>query len=230
MLAAACCACIVMWLCLRTKYVNSTLVTLTYVEPIKDFFRRYGLKVALLLLLFVGFYRVSDIVLGTIANLFYQDLGYSKQEIAQVVKTFGLFMTLAGGFVGGAIIVRFGVMKVLLLGAVLTVVTNLLFMVLAEQGKSMWLLYVVISADNLSAGIASAAFVAFLSSLTSISFTAVQYAMFSSMMTLMPKLIGGYSGSMVDSLGYSQFFLLASGMGLPVILLLLAVRKWLPLR
>jgi PAT family beta-lactamase induction signal transducer AmpG len=90
----------------------------------------------------------------------------------------------------------------------------------------MWL-YIVISADNLSAGLASAAFIAFLSSLTNISFTATQYAIFSSLMTLLPKVIGGYSGSMVDTIGYPIFFLLTALMGIPVLLLIVyAARRY----
>jgi PAT family beta-lactamase induction signal transducer AmpG len=152
--------------------------------------------------------------------VFFQDLGFSKQEIASVVKTFGLFMTILGGFLGGVLVLRYGVLRVLFLGAVLVVATNLLFMLLAYTGYDLLMLYVVISADNLSAGLASAAFIAFLSSLTNISFTAVQYAIFSSLMTLLPKMIGGYSGSMVDAMGYPQFFLIASLLGLPVLLLI----------
>jgi len=93
----------------------------------------------------------------------------------------------------------------------------------------MTLLYLVISADNLTAGLASAAFVAFLSSLTNVSFTAVQYAIFSSLMTLIPKIIGGYSGTIVDSLGYSQFFLIAAMLGVPVLLLIVVAAKRLKL-
>ena len=113
----------------------------------------------------------------------------------------------------------------LYVGATLTVATNLLFMVLAHAGHDIALLYLVISADNLTAGLARAAFIAFLSSLTNISFTAVQYAVFSSLMTLLPKVIGGYSGSMVDNLGYSSFFLIASLMGLPVLLLIYWIQR-----
>ena len=176
-------------------------------------------------MIFVGFYRVSDIVLGVIANVFFLEIGFTKLQIAAVVKTFGLIMTIAGGLLGGVLAVRFGVMKILFLGALLTVVTNLLFMLLASAGNDIVLLYLVISADNLSAGLASAACVAFLSSLTNISFTAVQYAIFSSLMTLMPKMIGGYSGSIVESIGYSNFFLIASLMGVPVIILLYFLNK-----
>ena len=112
-------------------------------------------------------------------------------------------------------------MRILFLGALLSALTNLLFMVLANVGHDMTMLYLVISADNLSAGLASAAFIAFLSSLTNISFTATQYAIFSSLMTLLPKILGGYSGSIVETLGYQQFFLITALMGLPVLVLII---------
>jgi len=134
-------------------------------------------------------------------------------------------MTLVGGFLGGILTVRFGVNKILFLGAFLSAATNLLFMLLARTGGDVSMLTVVIGADNLSAGIATTAFIAFLSSLTNISFTAVQYAIFSSMMTLFPKLIGGYSGTMVSSFGYERFFMLTAIMGIPVLILVVAVRK-----
>ena len=208
-----------------TPLYEKQLIHDSYVEPVQEFFQRYGLRLAMLLLVFVGFYRISDIVLGVISNVFFQDIGFSKTEIASVVKTFGLFMTIAGGFLGGVLSVRYGVIRMLYVGAILTVLTNLLFMVLAKAGHNIELLYLVISADNLTAGLASAAFIAFLSSLTNVSFTAVQYAVFSSLMTLLPKVIGGYSGSMVDNLGYSSFFLIASCMGLPVLLLIYWIQR-----
>lgn len=215
---------------MRRHWVNPQLVHESYVAPVQDFFSRYRHGVAWLLLALVGLYRVSDIVLGVIANVFYQDIGFSKEEIAAVVKTFGLFMTLAGGFLGGLMCVRYGVMRILFLGALLSALTNLLFMLLAGLGHDLPMLYLVISADNLSGGIASAAFIAFLSSLTNISFTAVQYAIFSSLMSLLPKLIGGYSGSMVDALGYPSFFLLTAVMGLPILVLIGLAQRHLPTR
>lgn len=210
---------------IRTPVVDADLVVRSYVDPVRDFFSRYGLSMALLLLALVGLYRISDIVLGVISNVFYQDMGYSKNEIATVVKTFGLFMTIAGGFLGGILSMRYGVMRILFLGAVLSAATNLLFMLLAQTGYDIVMLYIVISADNLSAGLASAAFIAFLSSLTNISFTAVQYAIFSSLMTLLPKILGGYSGSMVETMGYEQFFLLTALLGVPVLLLIAMAAK-----
>jgi len=142
-----------------------------------------------------------------------------------VVKTFGVIMTIVGGFLGGFLTIRFGVIRILFVGAALSAATNLLFMLLADIGYDMTWLYIVISADNLSAGIASAAFVAFLSSLTNISFTAMQFAIFTSMMTLLPKLLGGYSGSMVDAMGYSGFFLLTAILGIPVLILIIVTAR-----
>ena len=205
---------------MASKIVNEKMVVESYLDPIKDFFKRYGIALAWLLLALVGFYRVSDIVLGAIANVFYQDLGYTKLDIATVSKVFGLWMTIIGGFAGGLLAVRFGVMRILFLGALLSAGTNLLFIVLSQSGTSMPLLYAVIGADNLSAGLASAAFIAFLSSLTNISFTAVQYAIFSSLMTLFPKVLGGYSGTLVESMGYTNFFIMTTVLTLPVLLLI----------
>lgn len=225
------------WGLTNTRAVNTEMVYGTYVAPIKDFFLRYGVSLSLLLLALIGLYRISDIVLGVTANLFYQDIGYSKEQIAGIVKTFGLFMTIAGGFLGGILALRVGVMKALFLGALLTVATNLLFVLLAQIGQAdEKMLYIVISADNLTGGLAVAAFVAFLSSLTNIKFTAVQYAVFSSLMLLIPKAIGGYSGSIVDSyckgqgscmLGYENFFIFASLIGIPVLLLVWLANKYL---
>lgn len=206
--------------------VNGPMVRQAYLDPMKDFFSRYGAGLAILLLALVGLYRVSDIVLGVIANVFYLDMGYTKIQIADVSKVFGLLMTIAGGFSGGVLAVRFGVMRILLLGAVLSALTNLLFIILANAASpEMPLLYAVIGVDNLSAGLAMAAFIAFLSSLTNISFTAVQYAIFSSLMTLFPKVLGGYSGSMVEQMGYPQFFIMTTLLTIPVILLILFAGK-----
>ena len=191
----------------------------TYVDPVVEFMRRYGLKVALFLLLLIGFYRISDIVLGVIANVFYQDMGFSKNEIGSITKVFGPVMSIIGSFIGGMLTLRLGVMRMLFIGALLSAATNLLFLLLASSGHDLMLLTVVISADNISGGLAVAAFVAFLSSLTNISFTAMQYAIFSSIMTLFPKLLGGYSGGIVDGWGYDNFFILTTIMGMPVLLL-----------
>ncbi|MCC2098766.1 MAG: hypothetical protein KDJ29_17875 [Hyphomicrobiales bacterium] len=209
------------------RLVNGEMFREAYVAPVGEFFSRYSLALGILLISLVGLYRISDIVLGVIANVFYVEMGYSKTEIASIVKTFGLVMTIAGGFVGGVISLRFGVMRSLFLGALLTILTNLLFILLAKAGHNIPLLYLVISADNLTAGLASAAFIAFLSSLTNVQFTAVQYAIFSSLMTLVPKIVGGYSGTIVDSVGYVNFFIISSVMGVPILVLVALAGRWL---
>jgi len=214
-------------LLVRLGAVRAEVLRETYVEPMADFFRRYG-RPALLILALIGTYRISDIVLGVISNVFYQDLGFSKDQIADITKTFGLIMTIVGGFLGGGLALRFGVMRVLFHGAVLAAGTNLLFIVLAGAGPNLPLLMLVIGADNLSAGMAGAAFVAYLSGLTSISFTAFQYALFSSLMTLVPKLFAGYAGTIVDAVGYNAFFLLTALLGVPVLLLILLARRLAP--
>ena len=206
-------------LALFAGLVDRQMVFDTYVDPVRDFFCRYGGRTAMLLLTLIGFYKLSDIVLGVVSNIFYLDMGFSKNVIAGVTKVYGVGMTIFGGFLGGMLTLRFGVYRILFLGAFLSAASNLLFMLLAGSGADVSMLTIVIAVDNLSAGIAATAFVAFLSSLTNISFTAVQYALFSSMMTLFPKLIGGYSGEIVSSWGYELFFLLTAVMGIPVLVL-----------
>ena len=207
---------------------SKQLLQETYIEPLANFFSRYG-KPALLILALVGIYRVSDIVLGVISNVFYKDLGFSKDQIANIVKFFGLWMTILGGFLGGGLAFRYGVLRILFIGGVLAAATNILFMFLAQMGNNEWMLILVISADNLSAGLASAAFVAYLSSLTDIRFTALQYALFSSIMTLFPKLLAGYSGGIVDSIGYESFFLFTAILGVPVLVLIYYIGRIVPI-
>jgi len=186
------------------------------VAPFVDFFQRYASH-ALVILALVGLYKLSDITMGVMAMPFYLDMGYTKTEIASIAKAFGFGMTLAGAALGGLLVARFGLMRPLLAGAVLVAATNLLFAALALSEPSLTLLTVVISADNLSGGIATAAFIAYLSSLTNTAYTATQYALFSSLMTLPAKLIGGMAGIIVDSQGYFVFFVYAATLGLPAI-------------
>jgi PAT family beta-lactamase induction signal transducer AmpG len=186
------------------------------VEPFAEFITRYRWQAALILAL-IATYRISDVVMGIMANPFYVDMGFSKDEVAAVTKVFGVLMTLVGAFVGGALSLRVGVMRVLMLGAVLSAASNLLFAWLGSRGHDLQALIFVISADNLASGIASAAFIAYLSSLTNVNYSATQYAMFSSMMLLLPKFIAGYSGVYVDHFGYASFFTATAFLGVPVV-------------
>lgn len=405
--------------------VNKQMAFETWVHPVADFFKRYGLKLALVLLLLIGFYRVSDIIAGVISNVFYQDLNFSKEQIAEAVKVYGVIFSLVGGFLGGLLAQKMNIMKLMFLGAVLASSTNLIFIGLVKSGQSLsdvqvnvgaqqykvqadeagywsvqvpsnvlaqanqiqvqaqyanqsdqaqlsmpylqqtgtaqiqllpitsddrisvqeaeqslvirgqlsgldaaqlqpeqplslvldgkeypakleegglfsgviegqqlqtaqnstiqvqarlldgstlsasrnyqlapqhpaldidiqaltpvdinadaavevrgkvikpysslWL-YLAIIIDNLASGLAGAAFIAFLSSLTSVSFTAVQYAIFSSLMTLTPKILGGYSGTIVNNIGYPNFFLMTTLLGIPILILVVWVAKLL---
>ncbi|PCI40888.1 MAG: MFS transporter [Rhodospirillaceae bacterium] len=208
----------------RAGLVKRQIAYEAYVAPFADFFARFG-RVAILMLLLIATFRIADIVMGVMANVFYVDLGFEKQEIGRISKGFGLGATILGGFVGGLITVKYGVMKTLFLGGFLAAATNVLFAGMSTLGPQIWALMVVIAADNLAGGIASVAFVAYLSSLTSRSFTATQYALFSSLMMLLPKLIAGYSGVVVDAVGYVPFFLGTAALGLiPLVLIVFVVK------
>lgn len=405
--------------------VNKQMAYETWVNPVADFFKRYGVKLALVLLLLIGFYRISDIIAGVISNVFYQDLNFTKEQIAEAVKVYGVIFSLVGGFLGGLLAQRMNIMKLMFVGAILASSTNLIFIGLVKSGQPLndvvinvgeqsfkaqadetgaWVikvpveqlqanesltatasfqndtsqpvsvtlpyisqtgasmallllpitadnvidqresdgsivvrgqylatlaenqsiklsldgqsfdakldkegvfsaaipaqllldsnskklnavliqneraqqhtalnyqvdpaaeksvtldvdlqpinlnkavdgqlevkgkvikeyssnwLYFAIIVDNLASGLAGAAFIAFLSSLTSVSFTAVQYAIFSSLMTLTPKILGGYSGTIVSNIGYPNFFLLTTLIGIPILILVVWVAKLL---
>ena len=196
-------------------------------DPFCDFLRRYRWQAALILAL-IATYRISDVVMGIMANPFYVDMGFTKDEVAAVTKIYGVVMTLLGAFAGGALALRLGVMRVLLLGAVLSAASNLLFAWLATQGHDVGKLIFVISADNLASGLASSAFIAYLSSLTNINYSATQYALFSSMMLLLPKFVAGYSGVYVDHFGYASFFHATAWLGVPVLLLVWLAARLVP--
>jgi len=190
----------------------------SYWDPVRDFFHTHG-RFAVFLLLLIGCYRLSDIAMGIMANPFYLDLGYSKIEIANIAKVFGFAMSITGSALGGILVLKWGILKPLLLGAVLVAATNLLFAVLALIEPDLIHLAIVISADNLSGGLAATAFIAYLSSLTNTAYTATQYALFSSLMTLPGKFLSGFSGMIVDASGYVVFFTSAALVGLPAIML-----------
>jgi len=186
--------------------------------PFIDFFSRFGWW-ALVVLALIATYRISDVVMGVMANPFYQDMGFTKQEVAAVSKVFGVIMTLLGAFIGGVVAMRIGVMKTLFAGALLSSATNLLFSLLAGIGHDLTFLIFTVSADNLAGGLASAAFVAYLSGLTNKAYSATQYALFSSVMLFLPKLLAGFSGLAVESIGYAHFFTATAALGIPVLFL-----------
>ena len=188
------------------------------VEPFADFLKRYRWQ-AVLILSLIAVYRISDVVMGIMANPFYVDMGYTKAEVASVTKVYGVLMTLLGAFVGGVMALRWGVMRILMVGAIMSALSNLLFAWLSGHGHDVHALILVVSADNLASGIASAAFIAYLSSLTNIQYSATQYALLSSMMLLLPKFIAGFSGDFVNAYGYANFFNATALLGMPVLIL-----------
>ena len=193
--------------------------------PFVDFFSRNG-KVAFIILLFIAVFRLSDIAMGIMANPFYLDMGYTKIEIANVAKVFGFFMSIAGSLICGVLVVKWGLMRPLFIGAVAVSVTNLLFASLSILEPKVSYLAIVISADNISGGFAATAFIAYLSSLTNRAYTATQYALFSSLMTLPGKFISGFSGLVVENFGYFEFFVVAAMLGLPAILLVVWLSRY----
>jgi PAT family beta-lactamase induction signal transducer AmpG len=205
-------------------HLNETLTQLVawlygaMVAPFRDFIVRHGGQ-ALLILALIALYRISDVVMGVMSNPFYVDMGYTKDEVATVSKVYGVVMTIAGAAIGGVLTAKLGIMRTLFLGAILSAATNLLFVWLAGRGHDLAGLVFTISADNLSAGIASSAFIAYLSGLTNSAYSATQYALFSSIMLLLPKFIAGFSGEFVDAYGYASFFTGTALLGVPVLIL-----------
>jgi PAT family beta-lactamase induction signal transducer AmpG len=194
------------------------------VSPFAEFFARHGLF-AVVILSFIMVFRISDITLGVMANPFYIDMGYNELQIGLVTKTVGPLVTIGGALLGGVLVMHYGKMRMLMIGSVLVVVTNLLFAWLAtQQAEVIWLIMVV-GADNLAAGIATTTFVAYLSALTNKAYTATQYALFSSIMLLLAKFVAGFSGMVVDATSYPVFFVYAAALGLPSIALITVLKR-----
>jgi len=209
----------VLWARLSDWFANA------FIGPFVEFFQRNG-RWALVLLVFIGFYRVTDMVLGVMANPFYIEIGFSLLEIGSVTKLFGIIVTLSGAAFGGVAVARYGLGGPLVFGAVLLAVTNLFFAAMALYGAELWFLFVTIGADNLAAGFTGTVFIAYLSGLTNVNYTATQYALFSSLMTLPGKVISGFSGFIVESVDWFSFFVYASAMGIPgIILAVIVVRR-----
>lgn len=193
-------------------------------DPFADFWRRFG-PFLLLILAFVSLYRISDYVLGILANPFYLDIGYSKSEIATVAKVYGAWVTVFGVAAGGWAVLKFGVARCLVIATTLIAGTNLAFAVMTQVGAELWMLAVTISVDNLAQGFGGTVLIAYLSSLTNRAFTATQYALLSSFMALLPKFLAGYSGDVQESIGWLGFFLYAAAIGVPAILLSFVVAR-----
>lgn len=219
---------------ISTENKNLTLKKLnhidTMIEPIKDFFERFGLKMAAILLLIIASYRLTDIVMGPMANPFYIDMGYTLSEIGYIVKVVALISTIIGVFVGGILIKKFGLYKSLLIGAFLVMITNLLFSYTAITDKNLTLLASIVASDSLAAGIVGTVNITFLTSLVSQKYTGFQYALLTSVMTFTGTIFKGFSGVIVESFqslygfnyGWMSFYIFTSCLALPAILLIIS--------
>ena len=213
----------------KLKFQSKSIIKESYFSPIKNFVVKYG-KIAVIILLLISLYRMADVVMGVMANIFYLEKGYSINQIATYSKFFGVFATIAGGLLGGYFAMKYGTMITLFIGALIASLSNLLFAWLATAETNIKFLISVITADNISSGFAGAAFVIYLSGLTSLKFTATQYALFTSIMLFLPKLIAGYSGSWVDVIGYQNYFVVTALLGVPVLFLIFYISKVAPIK
>ena len=211
---------------------NPDLIKLNYreslIDPIKDFFMRFGIKMASILLLIVSTYRLTDIVMGPMANPFYIDMGYTLSEIGYVVKVVALIATIVGVFLGGILIKKIGLYKSLLIGAFLVMFTNLFFSYSAVSEKNVSLLASIVAFDSLAAGIVGTVNITFLTSLVSPKYTGFQYALLTSLMAFLGKIFGGFSGVFVEhfqnlygfSYGWMSFYVFTSCLAIPAMILI----------
>ncbi|PXF63816.1 AmpG family muropeptide MFS transporter [Kangiella spongicola] len=191
-------------------------------SPFVDFFKRYKWW-GLVIIAFILSFRVSDIVLGVMTNVFYDDMGFTKDEIADYSKIYGVIMTILGAFIGGYVVNKVKILWCLLWGIVLVILTNLLFAYMATQPKDVGFLISVISADNMAGGFSMGVLMAYFATLINQEFTATQFALYTSLMTLTGKILGGFSGVNIENWGYPMFFTYAASLGIPAFLLILAL-------
>lgn len=192
------------------------------IEPFAEFMQRRGWVA---ILFFIVLYKLGEAMAGTMSNPLYQELGFSKADVGNIGKVVGLIATLTGVAAGGVAVARFGIMRALLSAGVLQMLSNLLYIALLTAGHSNIMLAASIFGENFTGGMASAAFVAYLSSLCNLSFTATQYALFSSLAAIPARFLSAPSGWLVDQLTWAPFFLLATAICLPSLALLLWMRR-----
>jgi PAT family beta-lactamase induction signal transducer AmpG len=195
------------------------------VDPFADFIRRPGWAV---ILIFILFYKFGDAFGGTMATPFYNELGFTGVEIAAITKVWGVLATAIGGILGGLVVARIGVFKTLMIGGILQAITNLLFAVLAMKGHDLIWLGVAVSADNLAGGVAAAAFVAYLSELCNLAFTATQYALLTSFMAYGRTMMSSGSGWLADHMPWPEFWATTALMAIPGLVFLLWITRLYP--
>lgn len=189
------------------------------IGPFRDFFTRFAGPLGVALLLFIGLLKIPDQMLGVMAVPFYLDSGFTKTQIGAVSKLFGVWIGIAGAFLGGAAVVRYGIERTLFVAIIIGAASNLLYLLLAVYPGNITVFTLVIAGENLSGGFLGTAAVAWLSALVNRRYTATQYALFSSLVTLPGKLVGGFSGFMVTGMGYTGFFVFTTLSILPALAL-----------
>jgi len=192
------------------------------IGPFTEFLGRRGW---LVILLFILLYKFGDAIAGVMSNPFYVELGFTKIEIANISKVFGLAATIIGGIIGGVIVDRLGILKSLFVCGILQMVSNLMFALLAAAGRDLQLLTLTIAIENLSGGMGTAAFVAYLSSLCNVAYTATQYALLSSFMAFGRTLLSSSGGWLADQMDWVSFFVLTTFAALPGLLLLIRLAR-----
>lgn len=189
--------------------------------PFMDFFGRNGWRAALPVLLLIVTYRLNYMTMGVMANPFYLDMGFTLTQIAEVAKFYGILMTLSGALLAGLLVARYGIARTLFMGLMLLTAANLAYAYMAGIKPGLGWFAAVISLDNFGNGVAATAFIAYMSSLTNVAYTATQYALFGTLWSFPAKGLAGFSGLIVDALGYRGFFIYSALMGLPALLLIL---------
>jgi PAT family beta-lactamase induction signal transducer AmpG len=193
-------------------------------EPLVDLYSRIG-RVLVIVLVLCSLYRMSDFLAGVMSGPLYVDLGFTKTQIANVAKVYGIIVSIIGAFAGGLMVARFGLFRSMIAGAVAQATSHLAFAWLSTQGASIPALIVAISIDNFSQSFGGTILVTYMSGLTGAGYAATQYALLSSMYALPGKLVAGGSGFMVEAYGYAVFFCLTAAVLIPVVALIFLVRR-----
>ena len=202
---------------------------LIFIKPIKEFFLRSQKLYLIIILLFILFFKLGDVVAGVMANPFYVKIGFSNIEIANASKLFGVVATLVGVFVGGYLIKSYGILNILIVGSMLQIISNLLFVFLSIIGPEFIYLIFTVAGENFSGGLGSAGFVAYLSVLCNKKYTATQYALLSSIMGIARTILSSPSGYLVGLVGWTYFFLISTVFGIPALLILFWMKRKFPL-
>lgn len=192
-----------------------------YFAPFAAFLSERGLPLVAALFAFIGLYKLPDQVLGVVAGPFYVDMGFSDAEIATVSKVYGVWVGIAGAFLGGLCVQLLGLKRSLLVAALAIALSNLLFLAMVAWPGALWAFVLAISGDNLAQGLGGTVLVAFLSALVDRRYSATHYALLSALANLPGKLVAGFSGRIVEATSFASFFTASSLAAIPAILLLL---------